>query len=531
VSAPSSSSPRLHEELVEHVRGKRALFVVGTGVSLGATGMAPTASWTGLIDDGLGYCAELDPARKGWAERYKAALQNVLGGATELIAIASMVEQMLGGGDRRGGTWSGWLGKTLGRLNVTDRSVVDQLHTLGQGRLATCNYDDVLTADNYPPVTWKHAASITQVLSGEASGVVHLHGHWSTPDSVALGFSSYAALLNDEAAQSLQRSMASLSSLVFVGFGAGLEDPNFGALLRWVSKTFAERQAHHFWLVKDGDVESANRAVPDGSRVIVLGYGPRHSDLHGFLLDLADRAGLNDKPIEDEDFVGRIAEIKAFKERLAKWLREPPLPWCVAIDGLGGAGKTSLAQMLLEETEASSVQSVRILKNTIMKISESRQVAKLQLELAQAVSEVTHVPFARFNKALKTRAKSIERSSAWHEDLRGALDGKRLAIFLDDYERICRYPRSDPAQPRDDTLEEEDEGRPFCHDWVSDAIVRSAPLGVCWILAGRGSSGLELPKEGTQVFRLRGLERGAVFKLVKGSGSMDPQRVMRLQFA
>jgi len=52
--------------------------VVGTGVSLSATKGARTASWTGLIKDGLSYCTALDPKLSStWAEGKRAGISRI----------------------------------------------------------------------------------------------------------------------------------------------------------------------------------------------------------------------------------------------------------------------------------------------------------------------------------------------------------------------------------------------------------------------------------------------------------------------
>jgi hypothetical protein len=52
--------------LVEDLRGliarKKVVLVVGTGVSVSATGNAPTASWKGLLLPGVKRCQELNPS-------------------------------------------------------------------------------------------------------------------------------------------------------------------------------------------------------------------------------------------------------------------------------------------------------------------------------------------------------------------------------------------------------------------------------------------------------------------------------------
>jgi len=348
----------LYEELVERVRRDQTLFVAGTGVSLAATGRAVHASWSGLIKAGLQYCAEVDPTLPpGWADQESRNLDRAAASEdpARLIAIATTVERRLGGADRSGGDWRAWLERTVGRLEVADDSLVEALHVLGRGRLATCNYDDVLTRDGHPPVPWTDIPELVRVLMRDDKGIIHLHGHWKTPRSVVLGYSAYSDVLEDQAAQALQRSLASLASFVFVGFGAGLEDPNFGALLDWMSETFPDRGAHHFRLMRDDEIGRVQGAGGK-NRIAVLGYGPTHASLVEFLRKLAVDAGLSRsrrgpstrdryRPRVPPFFGGRDEDTKQVIDDLARH-------HVVVVRGLGGQGKSTLAAHVLEQVEA-----------------------------------------------------------------------------------------------------------------------------------------------------------------------------------
>src|SRR5690242_17476595 len=59
--------------LVEDLRAElargRVVVLVGAGVSIGATGGAPAASWTGLLEDGVARCEALGwPLPTGWGK-------------------------------------------------------------------------------------------------------------------------------------------------------------------------------------------------------------------------------------------------------------------------------------------------------------------------------------------------------------------------------------------------------------------------------------------------------------------------------
>ncbi len=122
---------------------------------------------------------------------------------------------------------------------------------------------------------------------GDEPGVLHLHGWWDDPESVVLGIRSYEKVLGDAHAQAMQRALRSLRTLLFVGCGAGLGDPNFGALLEWSRGVFAGSQTRHYRLALESEVAELQRQHPDEERIIVLSYGKGHGDLAPYLRDLA----------------------------------------------------------------------------------------------------------------------------------------------------------------------------------------------------------------------------------------------------
>jgi hypothetical protein len=109
----------------------------------------------------------------------------------------------------------------VGALRAADGSVIDALAGLGVP-VATTN-DDALFVE----VTGRRSASGTvpgarRVLRGEELAVARLHGHWADPGVGGVGVGSYGAVVGDGSTQALRWAMASLRSLLFVGFGVGL---------------------------------------------------------------------------------------------------------------------------------------------------------------------------------------------------------------------------------------------------------------------------------------------------------------------
>jgi hypothetical protein len=123
---------------------------------------------------------------------------------------------------------------------------------------------------------------------------LHLHGYWQDPQSVVLGIRSYEAVLGDAHTQAIQRALRATRTLLFIGYGAGLADPNFGALLRWARGVFSGSEFRHFRLALKKDVPATQAMHPPEERVYVLSFGETHSDLATFLRNLRKKSRLDD---------------------------------------------------------------------------------------------------------------------------------------------------------------------------------------------------------------------------------------------
>ena len=352
--------------LVDDLRGElargRVIVLVGAGVSAGATGGAPAASWTGLLENGVARCEELAvrPLPAGWGDRVRAQIQS--GDVEELILAAEAVTYRLGGRDH--GEYRRWLKETVGGLGASYLEVLEALRDLG-GILATTNYDGLLEqVTRRPAVTWQDQARAQAVLRGGEQAVLHLHGFWQEPESVVLGVRSYEELLGAEHAQAMQQAMTAMGTLLFVGFGAGLADPNFTALRTWTARLFRGGEYRHFRLAKDDEVAALRAEHGQDERVFVLGYGPGHADLAPYLRRLAPAppppadGAANPPPqtrprgpgglppvwnlpyASNPSFTGRAAVLDGLHAGLT---RERGMVHPQVIAGTGGVGKTQLA--------------------------------------------------------------------------------------------------------------------------------------------------------------------------------------------
>lgn len=142
--------------------------------------------------------------------------------------VAEKVSETLGAPD--GGEFRRWLQKSVGTLEMRHREIIDTIHDLGVP-VGTTNYDDLLTRGRgIEAVSWTDRPAAHEVIRGDRQGVLHFHGHYDDPPSVVLGVRSYQKLLESRGAQAIQQAVVASRTLLFVGCGDGLSDPNFGAM-------------------------------------------------------------------------------------------------------------------------------------------------------------------------------------------------------------------------------------------------------------------------------------------------------------
>jgi len=139
-------------------------------------------------------------------------------------------------------------------LRLKRREVLEALSELDVP-IATTNYDGLIEeVTGLEPVTWRDRNRVQRVIRGDEAGGLHLHGFWGDPQSVVLGVRSYDDVVSDPHAQATLRALAIVKSFLLVGFGAGLTDPNFGALREWMREALPGAEYRHFRLAREGEV-------------------------------------------------------------------------------------------------------------------------------------------------------------------------------------------------------------------------------------------------------------------------------------
>ena len=451
----------LERDLREDIAQHRLVEIVGSGVSIGATRNAPAASWTGLLKLGAARCRELDANLDAAWER--ARVQDIEhGDLGDMLAAAENVARRLGA--PAGGEFGGWLRKTVGALEPVERAVLEALREL-QAPLATTNYDSLIEkVTDLEPVTWRDQSRVFQVLRGAERAILHLHGHWAEPESVVLGLRSYEEVKQDAHAQSVIRALAMTKSLLFVGCGDGLSDPNFGPFLSWLREINVGNQARHYRLALNSERAALQPEHPLEQRIVVLSYGETHADLPGFLRRLAPSAptavagsstlpvgspapvapappprivprGLRSFEAEDHPWFLRLLPgphdpSDGLPESLRFWKRkleqgDPERTFKVGlIYGPSGCGKSSLVKAGLIPALSEFVVPI------YLEASGDRTEAGVLRKLRQALPELPpDLP--------------LSQTCAWLVEHPAAAQGRKVVLLLDQFEQWLEAHRAD----------------------------------------------------------------------------------------
>lgn len=276
-------------ELIDAIRSKSAALLVGTGASYSISEQNILSGWPGLVRHGIDHLVSVQAKD----ERWKQTVVGMLEAATEddssfLLQAATQVGDALKALD--GLAYRNWLSETVGSLPRLNEE-------LGQAILAlpvpifTTNYDTLLEqCGQLGSSSWTDSGAMQKILAHRLPSVGHLHGVWNEPDSVILTSGDYGRLLAGKAAQAVQAAFATGKSIVYVGVGGGLSDPNFSQFLSWQRATFPNPGLSHFRLCLNSEFESLAR-FHAADNMVLLPYGDKHSDLPAYLCSLAEELG------------------------------------------------------------------------------------------------------------------------------------------------------------------------------------------------------------------------------------------------
>ena len=293
------------EKLIEQLRAGRVVVVTGTGISKSVSNGDPVADWVGLVKSGITRVASNVKVSSNWTAIQDLALEDALSSDSpdDLIAVASAVSLKLKGSSTQ--AFTNWITETVGDLPVIDPAVPQALARLNTPILTT-NYDTLLERSlGRSSADWMDPEAMRQCFLMGTDAIGHLHGVWTKPDSLIFSQSDYDRIVANKSAQFVQQSQYSSKSFLYVGFGSGLDDPNFSKLLAEHQTLFPSSTGYHFRLCKESEVAAAQAAHSD-TDIRVVSYGSGYADLAPFLQGLADDAEVT-SPIS-----GKILDSLAF---------------------------------------------------------------------------------------------------------------------------------------------------------------------------------------------------------------------------
>jgi hypothetical protein len=279
------------QRLGHAVASGRLVTVVGSGVSIAASrnllveGCA-VAGWQGLLQHGVKHCLQA-----GLVDEEDVELLNLQTKSKKtefLIAAAEDISRRLRGAAP--GVFRGWLKDTIGKLAVRDASLLEALVQL-PGLLATLNYDTLLEQQSgRRPISWQQTDRVQDALREGASDVVlHLHGWFEEPDSVVFGSSSYRIVKDHAHAKAVLQLFTLDRTLLFVGCGDTVVDPNFSELIAWAREALSDVSPRHYLLCRAEEVTGVQKKLGNAPWIQVLDYGENFAALGPFLAALAQR--------------------------------------------------------------------------------------------------------------------------------------------------------------------------------------------------------------------------------------------------
>lgn len=270
--------------LREALAARRVIVILGAGVSAATTDHPTATSWIRLIESGLSYVLLHRP---DVPEDFESTVRTLLAKpdyTPGLITAADLISTELGAPS--GADFRDWLRLMLGEANVDRPELLDAIVGLG-APIATVNYDTLVEKHTQRVArTWRFAPELQSSLSGLTTDIAHLHGCWTEPESVVFGGQSYGRLVGSESAQALEKAVGSIRSLLFIGCGDGLTDPNFATLLRWLEQTYPESSLKHYRLCRTSELDTLTSGSSNRS-MIAVAYGDRFEDLPAFVRSLS----------------------------------------------------------------------------------------------------------------------------------------------------------------------------------------------------------------------------------------------------
>lgn len=383
--------------LTEDVEQDRIAVVLGTGFSSATSGGATCASWVGLLRDGVEFVYGLEGAVK---RPFLDVLENAYD-TPSLLGAAQFISSKFQGLE---GEYADWLDRTVGSLEAAHPAhLLDAIPDVEY--LLTTNYDTLWQEKfNRTPITWTENNSKTRYFRDAERFVYHLHGIHSDPPSVIFSGHDYGRLKEQGDVPAVLHQVATSHSLLLIGYGQGLDDPNFGPFMEWLVSEQGTASHRHYLLIRSADEANIDIRGKLKGRLTPIVYGDKYEDLPKFLSalpwrtkqeekavdlvgsaptdspDLSDgllRAGLPRAFVDllqTEQFLGSFGALDKFQARaLSAILELVENQRSALFFTVTGTGKTTLARVAMNLAVARGSSAVALMPTKAL-VSQERKV-------------------------------------------------------------------------------------------------------------------------------------------------------------
>ncbi|CAF3945314.1 unnamed protein product [Rotaria sordida] len=290
------------QQVANDIALNNAVLFIGTGVSANTTASTrndeDTSKWTGLLKHGLQRCLH-----SGWISEKDFSYFN-----DKLNSKEATVEDYLSVADRikdcfkkesdatKNDVYKTWLAETVGKLSPKKSELIQAIGELGCPILTT-NYDSLLgNILHKKPLTWNkfRTDGIGGTFENLKEYILHVHGYYDEPDSVIFSSDDYNRIRENEFAQSKLKAFMETKSLLFIGYGAGMSDPNFSNLLKWKHRVAGEKALPIYKFVRSNKNKTLNQDADVSflENIKEIPYGDKSEDLLPFIKSLTSYVSL-----------------------------------------------------------------------------------------------------------------------------------------------------------------------------------------------------------------------------------------------
>jgi hypothetical protein len=262
------------------------VVVAGTGVSMALTGgKNNNLSWKGLVENGFNYGVAKGKITLDQSIIWRNQLNS--SDLDDLLSAAEFMGRKLEA--PTGVLYARWLEAVFKDVRPEEKGMANAIHALTSSGIPICtlNYDFLLErVSGLHGINLSETGRVTAWMRREEQGILHLHGTWDAPSTCILGIRDYETTLLNEMRDLIQRALTSFGRLLFVGCGDTFADPNFSALIKWLTTVVRTGAPQHYALVGASDLERRHADNSWHGFVEPLSYGASHADLPAFLLNL-----------------------------------------------------------------------------------------------------------------------------------------------------------------------------------------------------------------------------------------------------